>query len=105
MARCAIRAAFSSGAILRLARIPAPSFRRLTLRSATGKSQRDFPAKIKISVGMRTTPHSRETPLALAAGAWNDNLCSVSSLQAVPRGKTLNHGHRANAIFENSILL
>jgi len=47
MARCAIRPAFSSGAILRLARIPAPSFRRLTLRSATGKSQRDFPAKIK----------------------------------------------------------
>jgi len=42
MARCAIRAAFSSGAIVRLARIPAPSFRRLTLRSAAGKSQRDF---------------------------------------------------------------
>ena len=54
MARCAIRAAFSSGAILRLARIPTPSFRRLTLRSATGKSQRDFPTKIKNSVEMRT---------------------------------------------------
>jgi hypothetical protein len=54
MARCAIRAAFSSGAILRLARIPAPSFRRLTLRSATGKSQRDFPTKIMNRVEMRT---------------------------------------------------
>jgi len=54
MARCAIRAAFSSGAILRLARVTAPSFRRLTLRSATGKSQRDFPTKIKNSVELRT---------------------------------------------------
>ena len=53
MARCAIRAAFSSGAILLLARIPAPSFRRLTLRSATGKSQRDFPTKIKNCVRIR----------------------------------------------------
>jgi len=54
MARCAIRAAFSSGAILRLAGLTTQSFRRLTLRSATGKSQRDFPAKIKNIVQIRT---------------------------------------------------
>jgi len=33
---------------------PTPLFRRLTLRSATGKSQRDFPSKIKNSFKLRT---------------------------------------------------
>jgi hypothetical protein len=60
MARCAIRAAFSSGAILRLARIPAPSFRRLTLRSATGQAQRASPTKNSVEIRPR---HFQNLPL------------------------------------------
>jgi len=113
MARCALRAAFSSGAILRLARIPAPSFRRLTLRSATGKSQRDFRTKIKNSVQVRTN-HARATfqscPIGRIMTQSHNSFMTATQTPPRPTPATngrlliLNIGRLGDTILRNSIL-